>query len=553
MNRYYRIWRITSMFFSFMVRVWWYKKREARLGQKAMEEQWSALFHRMALRFCQTSTEMGGLLIKTGQFFATRVDILPKAITEELNTLQDAVPAAPFEHIKQTIEAEFGRPLLQVFPQIEEQALAAASLGQVHRAWLPSGEKVAVKVLRPNINEIIQADFDAIHLTMWFAKKLTDIEKQMDLDAIYREMRQTFGDELDYRLEAGYADRFRALIAGKPGLAVPLIYHDYSTSRVLTMEFIEGRRIDDLDFLEENQIDRRELAKRLMQAYLDQVIVFGFYHADPHQGNLYVQADGTLVFLDFGMVGELTSGTKENIKDMLFALLQRDSEQLVNTLNALGFLRPNANRNLIRRAMEFFFQFHSPEQLKELEQTKNLGPLAADLRELVYDQPIQIPAYLIFVGRAVATVTGVAIALDPQIDANVAAPYLQKLLSNEDGTIGQEVWRRAKDYGNTLIGLPGLMSRTLKKADLGEIYVRVDNLGDIQRALQFQPQLVNRVTLAIMVAAMAICTTIFYTQHFYFEANWTGGLGIFFTLMLMWQSSRRPHNTNQPIHRNGPF
>lgn len=553
MNRFYRIWRITSMFFIFLVQVWWHNKREARIGEKAMAEQWPILFRRIATRFSQTATEMGGLLIKTGQFFATRVDLLPVEITEELAKLQDAVPAAPFEHIRKTIETEFGRPVQEVFSPIEPQALAAASLGQVHVAYLPTGEKVAVKVLRPRIHEIIHADFEAIRLTMWFAKRLTDMGKKMDLDAILAEMRQTFGDELDYRLEATHAERFRQNFAGKAGIYVPSIYREYSTSSVLTMEFIEGRRVDDIEFLEQNGIDRRDLAKRLMQAYLDQLIVHAFFHADPHQGNLYVRADGTLVFLDFGMVGELTAGTKANIKNMLFALLQRDSEQLVNTMNALGFLRPTANRNLLRRAFEFFFQFHTPEQLKEMERTKNLGTLGGDLRELAYDQPIQIPAYLIFVGRAVVTVAGVAIALDPGLDANVAAPYLKQLLGDQDGGVAQEVWQRVKDYGSTLVGLPGLAARTLKKADLGELYVRVDNLGDIQRAVQFQPNLANRLVLAILVATMAICTTMFYTQQFYAEANWTGALGIVLGISLVWHSTKRPKDTSQPFHSNGPF
>ncbi|QGG48747.1 ABC1 kinase family protein [Heliorestis convoluta] len=553
MNRYYRIWRITSMFISFFIQVWWYKKREERLGKRAMAPKWTELYQSMAHRFCQTAVQLGGLLIKAGQFFATRVDLLPSEMTNELSQLQDAVPPAPFDHVQKTIHEELGKPINEIFSSFEETALAAASLGQVHQAYLPKGEKVAVKILRPKIHQIIHADFAAIRITMALAKWFTDMPKQLDLDAIYREMHQTFSDELDYRLEIRNAERFRSNFAQFENIYIPRMYKSHSTSKVLTMEFIEGQKIDNYDFLKKHNIDRAELGRRLVQSYLHQVIVDGFFHADPHQGNLYVKEDGTLVFLDFGMVGEISSTTKENLKNLLFSVVERDSEKMVDAMANLGFLRPNANRNLVRKAMEFFLENHTPDQMKEMEKTKNLGPIAAELREFVYDQPMQIPANLIFMGRAGVTASGVAFGLDPTMGAEVAAPYIKKLMDDTDGGLTNVVLKKVKNYGATLIGLPTLLNRTLKKADLGEIYVKVGNLGDIQRAVLFQTRLANRLVLALLTSTATICAVLFYTQNFYEEARGTAAIAALLGLLLLWHSRKKPRDSSQPFHRNGPF
>ncbi|ABZ83876.1 abc1 family protein [Heliomicrobium modesticaldum Ice1] len=553
MNRYYRIWRITSMFVLFFIQFWWLKRREGRLDREERERRWSSLYHRMGIRFCVTATELGGLLIKAGQFFATRVDVLPVEVTSELSQLQDAVPPAPFEHIEKTIREELGLPAEAIFSQMDSTPLAAASLGQVHRAVLPTGEQVAVKVLRPRIHEIIQADFEAIQLTMLLAKVFTDISSQMDMDAIYREMRQTFSDELDYRLEAAHAERFRKNLSVFENVYIPKIYSKYSTRRILTMEFIDGRKVDDYAFLEANGIDRKEMGHRLIRLFLHMIVNDGFFHADPHQGNLYVKADGTLVVLDFGMVGEITPLTKENLKNLLFSVVERDSEKMVEAMGNLGFLRPTANRNLVRRAMEFFLEHHSPEQLKEMERTKNLGPLGAEIREFIYDQPMQIPAHMIFLGRAVLTVTGVAFGLDRDMDAEVAAPYIKKLMDDTDGGLAKMLLNRAKGYGATLIGLPTLMHRTLKKADLGDLHVKVSNLGDIQRGVMFQSRLANRIVLAILTSTSLICATIFYTQHFFVEAEAAALIGALFGALLLWSSRQKPRDSSQPLNRYGPF
>ncbi|WP_170291712.1 ABC1 kinase family protein [Heliobacterium mobile] len=553
MNRYYRIWRITSMFVAFFVQVWWYKKQERRVGEEAMAERWSKLYHRMAARFCNTATELGGLLIKAGQFFATRVDVLPPEITSELAQLQDAVPPAPFDHIERTIAEELSQPLEAIFTSFERTALAAASLGQVHQATLPTGEKVAVKVLRPHIHEIIHADFEAIQLTMLLAKIFTDLPKQMDMDAIFREMQQTFSNELDYRLEAAHSERFKKSLAVFEKIYVPNIYRQYSTKSILTMEFIDGRKVDDYAFIEENGIDRKELGHLLIRSYLHQVVNDGFFHADPHQGNIYVKADGTMVFLDFGMVGEIRPMMKENLKNLLFALVERDSEKMVEAMGNLGFLRPHANVNLVRRAMQFFLDHHSSEQMKEMERTKNLGPLGSEIREFIYQQPMQIPAHLIFLGRAILTVTGVAFGLDPQMDAQVAAPYIKKLMDDTDGGLANMVLKRAKSFGSTVLSLPTLLARTLKKADLGDLHVKVDNLGDITRAIMFQSRLANRLVLALLLATSIICGTILYTQQFIQEAKGAASIAALLAILLLWHSRQRPRDSSQPFHRNGPF
>ncbi|KAB2953075.1 AarF/ABC1/UbiB kinase family protein [Heliorestis acidaminivorans] len=553
MNRYYRIWRITSMFISFFIKVWWYKKREERLGKRVMAPRWTALFQDMAHRFCETAVELGGLLIKAGQFFATRVDLLPSEITKELSQLQDAVPAASFDHVQKTIQKELGKPLEEVFLSFNKEPIAAASLGQVHQAVLPKGDKVAVKILRPKIDQIINADFAAIRITMIMAKFFTDLSKQLDLDAIYQEMHQTFSDELDYRLEIKNAERFRNNLAEFENIYIPRMYKSHSTSKVLTMEFIEGQKIDNYEFLKKHNIDREELGRRLIQSYLHQVVVDGFFHADPHQGNLYVKADGTLVFLDFGMVGEISNRTKENLRNLLFSVVERDSEKMVDAMANLGFLRPTANRNLVRKAMQFFLDNHTPEQMKEMEKTKNLGPIGADLREFIYDQPMQIPANLIFMGRAGITAFGVAFGLDSTMGAEVAGPYIKKLMEDKDGGLTNVVLQRVKDYGTTLITLPGLLSRTLKKADLGELYVKVGNLGDIQRAVLFQTRLANRLVLALLTSTATLCAVIFYTQDFYSEARGAALIAAFLGILLLWHSRKKPRDSSQPFHRNGPF
>lgn len=283
------------------------------LGKKWLEKGSEARNHRRAQRFVETALELGGVLIKLGQYLSARFDLLPDIWIQELSRLQDAVPAVDFSDLRPIIEQDLGGKLEDLFLEFNQSPLASASLGQVHEARLPDGSRVAVKVRRPGIELIIEADLEALNRVIDFLKRRTDLGKLADLKGIAREFETTLRRELDYTKEAKNAERFKANLQKLKYVYVPQIYWKFSSNRVVTTEFIDGIKITNYHAIDEAGLDRHKIARILSNCYLNQLFIDGFFHADPHPGNLFVRPGPygvQVVFIDFGMVGDISDSMR---------------------------------------------------------------------------------------------------------------------------------------------------------------------------------------------------------------------------------------------------
>jgi predicted unusual protein kinase regulating ubiquinone biosynthesis (AarF/ABC1/UbiB family) len=433
--------------------------------------------------FRQTAIKLGVLMIKLGQFLSSRADLLPDEALAVIGSLQDEVPAASFSHVVSVIETELGRPVEEVFSMLERKATAAASLGQVHKAVLAkTGETVAVKVQRPNIDQLVNSDLSTIRFVIWVINRFVDTSKFIDLRAVYREFKRTVYEEIDYVTEAANAKRFKEMFKDDPTIYIPAVYDAYTTRRVLVLEWIEGIKINDYARLDAEGINRLEVAKRTVQTYFYQFFDAGFFHADPHPGNIFVKkgapGEGPIIeFVDFGMVGTLTRSMKKALKDLFLGFLMRDSHALVDALVRLGFIGEGANMTAIERGMGMMMEQYFGMTLGEARDL-DIPDVAQDAGKLLYGQPFQIPAQFAFIGRAISTLVGVSTGLAPDFNfVDVATPYARRFLGlDSEGarqTI-QSVLNQVLETGRVLLKLPADLERVITKLETGQIEVKTD-------------------------------------------------------------------------------
>ncbi|NLU49184.1 MAG: AarF/ABC1/UbiB kinase family protein [Syntrophomonadaceae bacterium] len=497
-------------FYSLKIKRLWHSES----WMKARQEQ---LYTSQARRFRDTAVRLGGLLIKLGQFFSTRVDMLPQAATRELAKLQDEVEPVAFQELCQVVESEFGRPGSEVFARLEETPLASASLGQVHLGSLTDGTPVAVKIQRPGIEELIQIDLRAIRRVLDVLKATTNLARRVDVEAIYREFADTVQAELDYINEGHNAETIARNSAGDADLIIPGIYWEYTTRRVLTMEFEEGIKITDYAGLERAGVSRKAVARKLVQTYVKQVLVDGFFHADPHPGNLFVTPSGRLVVLDFGMVGTIPPPLRETLVKMALAMVKREHLQVVSYLKQVGFLHPHADDELVARALGVLMEKFLGSGQKFLN--ADLGALLKDLEQLLYEYPFQIPADFTFLGRALGTLYGLCIGLDPAINfLDEAKPYLAELTRETGG-----LWEAFRDKGAALLGslveLPILADRVMRRAKRGDLVVKVP-LHSLREAVEENTRAVKFLAWALVFGFSVVTSAYLLVNNLVIEARY---------------------------------
>src|SRR6266705_2756019 len=444
----------------------WIVYRERRLvvpmqacGNSAIRPENDALVE-VLVTFRETAVELGVLMIKLGQFLSSRPDLLPEKAIAVLSSLQDGVPPAPFDHVVSVIESELGRPVEEVFSMLERKCTAAASLGQVHKAILAStGETVAVKIQRPNSDHFVRMDLRTLKFVVWVITRLVDTSDVIDLIGVYREFERTIYEEIDYVREAANAKRFKEMFKDDPKVYIPRVYDEYVSRRVLVLEWIDGIKINDYTALDVAGINRLEVAKRTVCAYFYQFFEAGFFHADPHPGNIFVKkgpkGDGPIVtFVDFGMVGSLTKNMKRFMKDAFLAFIARDSRSLVHALSQLGFIDEGANLASIERAMSLMIERYYGMTLGEVSEL-DIPEMVQDIAYLLYEQPCHIPAQFAFTGRAVGTLVGVSTGLAPELNfVEVATPYARRFLGLDaegaERTV-QQLFGQLLDTGRVLL------------------------------------------------------------------------------------------------------
>jgi predicted unusual protein kinase regulating ubiquinone biosynthesis (AarF/ABC1/UbiB family) len=534
----------------------------------------SQRFRRSAVAFRKLAVQMGGVLIKVGQFLSSRVDVLPPEITDELKGLQDEVPPVPFSAIRNVIEAEFQAPIGTVFQAIEEQPLAAASLGQVHRARLNGlavkqaesapGEaqnstvpaatpapawqnNVVIKILRPNIEQIIAVDLEALQTVGSWLNRYPPIRKRADVPSLLVEFTRILYEEIDYLAEGRNAETFAANFQADPGVRVPRVVWSHTTRRVLTLENVWAIKITDYDAITAAGIARAEVASRLLDTYLKQIFEDGFFHADPHPGNLFVQplpsprsASGVttqrwrLTFVDFGMVGHVPENLRAGLREMLIGVGTQDSARVVKSYQMMDLLLPDADLNLLERAGSLMFERFWGKNMSELTSLTytEMREFTEEFRELIYDLPFQVPQNLIFLGRCVGILSGMCTGLDPQFNVwDHLAPYAQKMIADEART-GYDFWLgEAAKWGRSLLSLPQRMDLMLLRLEAGEVSVRTPEIN--QQATRLENAL-RQVTLGLVFMAL----TLGGVQLYLGEKAWFSGiffLGAFFVLGWIWQ------------------
>ncbi len=413
-------------------------------------------------------------MIKLGQFMGTRADVMPEEYIEELGKLQDEVPPVPFEDIKKLIEAEFDQPLAEVFPEFAQEPEGAASLAQVHRATLPTGAKVAVKVQRPNIEKLIDYDLGTFSYLMDGLDRFTRAGRRYDIPGIVSEFARTLGDEIDFYREGYYAERFRQNFRSSQIIKIPKVYWDYTRDRVLTLEAIDGLRIWDFDEIERHQIDRNQVAHEILQSFLQMVLEDGFFHADPHPGNLFVIPGHVITYVDFGMVGQITPAKKEILKEGAIAVVRNDVDGLIVALTKLGFVRQDANLEPIKNTFRWLFENYSGLTSRDFD-FQRLEAIQEDVRKIVYQQPFAMPSEFAFLGRAAGTLVGLITGLDPEFDfVESARPYMQRIIDEVRTGITDLIADEAKKYAQIFLGLPKQVQNVFNQLESGDLVARVD-------------------------------------------------------------------------------
>ncbi|MBN1121370.1 MAG: AarF/ABC1/UbiB kinase family protein [Anaerolineae bacterium] len=484
---------------------------------------------RYATRFRTLAIDMGGVMIKLGQFISARVDVMPEAITSELAGLQDEVPPEDTADIIKVIEDELGAPLGETFSEFSRDTQAAASLGQVHRGQLKSGEMVAVKVLRPGIETVVATDLKALAVVARWTMYWKVIRKRADVPALMDEFGRTLWEEVDYIKEAENAKRFAELFADDPRVYVPDIYDAYSTQRVLTMEDVTSIKIADHEAIDAAGIDRSEVAYRLFDLYLQMIFIFGFFHADPHPGNLFVHPLGEstdsaeggvpyyLVFVDFGMVGRITPQVKAGLREALIAAGTRDSARIIKSYQMLGILLPGADLERIEEAESEMLDFIWGKSVPELAQMKHSDMLAmtGKYRDLLYELPFQVPQDFIYLGRAIGILSGMCIQLDAEFNpwAQIAE-YAQKLVADE-ATEQLESWvQEAIRLTQTAISIPTQLKDVLGRFQHGNVEIRLRTSDDLERGIGTIVSTLNSVVRAVFFASFLAAGTYLYVNGY---------------------------------------
>ena len=373
---------------------------------------------------------LGPTFIKIGQSMGTRADLLPLPFVVALGELQDNVPPFPNEVAFARIEKDLGRKINEVYAEFELEPIAAASLGQVYRARLFSGEEVAVKVQRPNLEAVIKGDISILRSVAKFAERFPQLNENADWSGMLHEFDVTIHEEMDYQAEGRNAERFRDHFKNWPNVHVPKIHWHATTSKVLTMEFIHGTKVTDLAELERLKVSPEKVNRLLIKTYLKQLLEDGFFHADPHPGNLLVMPDGRLAFFDFGMVGRITPQLQAKMIDAFFHVVSKDPGGIAQDLIDLDFLKPGTKHDVIKPVVEKMFEFHFNLKLKDV----NFKELTYDLADVMYDYPFRLPSNFTYIMRALMTLEGIGIVTDPEFNFfETAKPFAKEFMLRREG------------------------------------------------------------------------------------------------------------------------
>lgn len=478
---------------------------------------------RFAQRFHALAVELGGLMIKVGQFMSSRLDVLPPEITAELEGLQDEVPAVPFRAIRSLAEAELGAPLESVFASVEEIPIAAASLGQAHRAQLLPGNaadiglaSAVLKVQRPGIDAIVDVDLAALRKVGGWLSHVRLVSNRADIPALVKEFAQTSLEEIDYMNEAANAERFAADFADDERVTVPDVVWERTTRRALTLEDVTAIKITDSEALLAAGIDPAEVAPVFASVMFDQLFTNGFFHADPHPGNIFITpaTDSSaghpwkLTFIDFGMMGEVPPKTRSGLRKLLIAAASRDGKGLVAAIRDVGVLVPSADTVKLEQAMTHLFARFGGMGFAELREVdpREFRDFAMEFGDVVRTLPFQLPENFLLIIRAMSLTSGVCSSLDARFNLwDSVEPYAAQLLRDERGNIVQDVAQQALDVAGVVLRLPKRLDGLLSRIEDGSLSVSNPRL---ERQMARLSRTAQRLASALVFGALLIAGSV---------------------------------------------
>ena len=473
--------------------------------------------------------KLGPTFVKLGQLLSTRPDVLPPAYLVALARLQDKVEPFAFDEVERIVNAELGARMSKAFADFDPVPMAAASLGQVHRAALRDGRLVAVKVQRPGVREQVAADLEALADIAQFMDAHTEAGARYQFAGLLAEFRKSLVRELDYRQEAANLDTLRTNLAAFESIVVPAPVHDFTTERVLTMEYVSGTKITDLSQVVRLEIDGTVLAEELFRAYLQQILVDGFFHADPHPGNVFLTTDGRVALIDLGMVAHVAPRLQDHLLQLLLAVSEGRSDDATAVALKLGERRPHFDEPKLTRAVTDLVARHQNATLENIQ----VGAVVLEMARTAADCGLAMPPELTMLGKTLLNLDEVGRTLDPSFNPNAAVRrhasdiMRQRLLQSASPGNLFSAMLDAKEFAERL---PGRVNRILDLMAGNELKLKVDSIDETRLMMGLQ-KIANRITLGLLLAALIVGAALLMQVETSFRLLGYPGLAIVFFLL----------------------
>lgn len=511
--------------FQFLLSLWW----DNLIGNNSSKQK-----TRRAKWLVRNLLNLGPTFIKIGQALSTRADLIPLEYVQEFSQLQDRVPPFASEKAIAVVEKELGKSIHHLFRDFDPKPIAAASLGQVHKARLHTGEEIVVKVQRPGLEPLFNLDFEILHRLVRFINRFSKGLKKYNLEAIYQEFFELLFQEIDYIHEGKNAERFRANFQKYQKVISPQVYWQYTTRKVLSLEYLPGIKIDDRQTLEANKVNTKEVIQLGITCYLKQLLEDGFFQSDPHPGNMAVTTKGEIIFYDFGTMAEVKAIAQDQMVKTFFAVLKNDTNEVVETLIYMGLIEPVSDMTPIKKMVSFLLrEFRDkPIDVRAFEQ------LTDEIYLMFEQQPFRLPPQMTFIIKSLTTLDGIARVLDPQYNLLAAAqPFLKRMAFSQKPTnILGAVARQTKDLVKQKFNQPSStelsIQRLESRLELGELQVRVRSV-ESDRSLKLIQLGIKSLIFTCLTGFTLLSGTMFFVNSYKVLAFVMFGLSGLWFLLLM--------------------
>jgi ubiquinone biosynthesis protein len=446
--------------------------------------------------------ELGPTFVKMGQIASTRPDLIPAEILHELEKLQDSVPPFSFQDVRRIMEQELGGTLEDLFAEFQETPLAAASIGQVHYAVLKSGEGVAIKVQRPHIRTIVETDLDILQEIAALAELRLEWAARYQMRDIVQEFSKSLRAEMDYTNEARNTEKIAAQFAGDPKIRIPKVYWEYSTQKVLTMEYVQGLKLSEVNTLDQQGYDRKVLAERVVRSIFQQILIKGFFHGDPHPGNIFVLPGDSIAFLDFGMVGRLTPDMKHHFASLVIAMMRQSTDGVIKAITRMGLVPEEIDMQRLRADVEQLREKYYNVPFSQI----SLGEAVNNLFAVAYQHRIRIPADLTLLGKTLLTMEGLVEQLDPELSIiKIAEPFGRQLLKERyhPKKMTENAFNYLVEYGEILSELPKRIHDLTSVMKKGKMHMEI-TIPELDQFLTKLDRISNRLSFSIVLLSFSI-------------------------------------------------